>query len=262
MICRRLPLVLMAAGLILIPGCNKSGQPSSGSSAGKDAAALVERGVEHLERLLALRGQAGHALGALNSALPDRVWLTEVAYDGSGKIRAKGLAATNNLLADYVTRLGENPSFKNMALGGSVMKTVRGREAQEFTFEIALLESPAQAPPAGASPADRLQELEKTLPARRDAAGTLRELQGLALDAGLQMTRFAPGAEAAGDFDAELPVTIEASGDLRSLARYLDGLTGPARLWIVEKFSAKAVAPDDPRSQIRAAITARGYFAR
>ena len=258
---RRYPLVLLAAGLLLIPAC-KSGPPSSGSSAGEDGAALIERQVEYLEGLLALRGQAGHALGALNSALPDRVWLTEVAYDDSGRIQAKGMAATNNLLADYVMRLGENPSFTNMALGGSVMKTVRGREAQEFTFEIALLEPPAQAAPAGVPPTDRLKELEKTLPVRRDAAGMLRQLQGLASDAGLQMTWFAPGAESAGEFTAELPVTIEASGDLRSLARYLDGLAGLSPLWVVEKFSARAVAPDDPRSQVRAAITARGHFAR
>jgi hypothetical protein len=258
---RRFPLALMAAGLLLIPAC-KSGPPSSGSPSGKDEAALVERKVEYLEGLLARRGEAGHALAALTSALPGRVWLTEVAYDDAGKIQVKGMAATNNLLADYVTRLGENPSFTNMALGGSVMKTVRGREAQEFTFEIALLEAAPEAAPAGASPADRLKDLEKNVPARRDIAGMLRELQSLALDAGLQMTKFAPGAEVSGEFTAELPVAIEVAGGLRSLCRYLDGLAELPSLWVVNRLSVRAVAPDDPRSQVRAAVSARGQFAR
>ena len=90
----------------------------------------------------------------------------------------------------------------------------------------------------------------------------LRELQRLALDAGLQMTKFAPGAEVPGEFTSALPVAIEVSGDMTELGRYLRGLAALPSLWVVEKFSFKAVSPDDQRSQVRASITAKTYLLR
>jgi hypothetical protein len=251
--------VLMAVGLV-IAACN-SGPSRSASTSAATEAAVTEGKIEHIEGLLARRGQAGHALEALTAALPERVWLTEITYD-SGKVRAKGRAATNNLLADYITRLGESPSFTNMTLGGSVMRTVQGRETQEFTFDIALLNAGIEEAPEGTAPAERLRALEAMLPARQDMAEMLREVQGLARDAGLQMTAFAPGAGVAGEFTEALPVAIDVAGSFASLGRYLDGLAGLSRLWVVEKFFMKAAAPDDPRSQVRAAVSAKTYLAR
>jgi hypothetical protein len=257
---RRTLIPLSLAVCLVLAACN-SRPSSSGTPAASDGAALRERKAEYIEGLWARRGQAARGLAALTSVLPDRVWLTEVTFD-AGKIRAKGRAATNNLLADYVTRLGESPSFTDMTLGGSVMKNVRGREMQEFAFEIALLERRGETAPSGASSAERLGELERTLTARQDSGSMLREIQGLARDAGLQMTKFGSGAETSGEFAAEVPVTVEVAGGLHPVVRYLEGLDGLPGLWVVERFTLRAAAPEDPRTPVRAIVTARAYFAR
>jgi hypothetical protein len=249
---RRIPIPVSLVVCLLLAACN-SGPSSSGRSTGADEAALRERKAEYIEGVIARRGQAGQALEALVSALPDRVWLTEVALD-AGKIRAKGRAATNNLLADYVTRLGENASFTNVTLGGSVMKSVRGRETQEFSFEIALM-GPGPGTAGTGGPAAEL-------PPRQDSGAILRKLQGLARDSGLQLTKFAGGAEVAREFAAEVPVTIEVAGNVRPLASFLDGLAHLEGLWVVERFTLRAAAPDDPRTPVRAAVSTRAFFAR
>lgn len=262
MIRRTCFLVLLAAGFALILAC-KPGSAPPASSAGKDDAATVARKTERLERLMASRSEAATALDALAAVLPDRVWLTEVAYE-PGKVRVKGRAPSNNLLADYITRLGQSPAFTGLTLGGSVMRNVGGRESQEFGLEIALFEPAAERASSGpgADASARLQELEKKLPARGEPAGMLREIQSLALDEGLQMTRFAPGAEAAGDLAAELPVMIEVVGDRRPVGRYLRGLADSPSFWTIDRLGWKAISPDDPRSQVRATIGARAHFAR
>src|SRR5512143_198299 len=173
-------LVLPAAGLALILACKPGSAPPS-SSEGIDDAATVARKAEGLERLMARRAEAANALDALAAVLPDRVWLTEVAYE-PGKVRVKGRALSNNLLADYITRLGQSPAFTGLTLGGSVMRNVGGRESQEFGLEIALFEPAVESAPSRPEAAARLQELEKKLPARGEPAGMLREVQSLALD--------------------------------------------------------------------------------
>ncbi len=57
--------------------------------------------------------------------------------------------------------------------------------------KLGTLPPPCQNAPGRA----RVEELEKALLARQDTVGMLGEIQRLALDAGLQMTKFAPGAE-------------------------------------------------------------------
>ncbi len=89
----------------------------------------------------------------------------------------------------------------------------------------------------------------------------LREIQHLARDSGLQMTKFAPGAEVPGEFTSALPVTIEVSGERNELRSYLRGLAESPSLWVVDRFSFKAVSADDARAPVRASITARAYFA-
>ena len=260
---RKMSLLILAAACLALAACNSGPSSSSSagaSSSGKDKAAALERKVEHIEGLLARRAQAESVLDALMSALPDRVRLTEAAYD-SGKVRVKGNAPSNNLVADYLSRLEGSPSLTNVALRTSAMKIVRGRESQEFALD-ALARDIGSAPASSdLSPAARLAELEKALPARQDNAAMLRDLQRLALEAGLQMTKFAPGAEIPGEFAGERPVAIEVTGGPSELGRYLKGLSELPRLCVVDKFSFKAVSGEDPRSPVRASITARTYFA-
>ena len=260
MACRTSFLICLGVGLALA-ACTSGPSSSASSSSKRDDAAVLELKIEHIEGLLARRSTAGAVLDDLMSALPERAWLTEVAYD-PGKVQIKGNAPSNNLLADYVSRLDGRPSLTNLVLRSSAMKIVRGRESQQFTLEAIARDAGSAPAPAGTSPAVRFEELEKALPSRQDTAGMLRELQRLALDAGLQMTKFAPGAEVAGEFTSALPVSIEVAGDGSELGRYLLDFAGLSRLWTVERFSFKAVSPDDPRSQVRASILAKTYLLR
>lgn len=246
----------IAAGLglgLLLAACD-SGPSRSGTSLADKAAAAAERKAEYLAGLEARRGEAGRVWSAITTALPGGVWLTEAAYD-SGKVRIKGRTATNNLLADFIARLGASPRLAEVALGGSVMKTVRGRENQEFTLTAAA--AGAGEPSATAS---SLEALEQRLSPRPDAAAVLREVQRLALDSGFRMTKFSPGAEIPGEFASAIPVMVEVTGERASLGAYLDGWDGLSGLWIIDKLSLKAVSADDPRSPVQVAITARAYF--
>jgi Tfp pilus assembly protein PilO len=90
----------------------------------------------------------------------------------------------------------------------------------------------------------------------------LREFQGLAREAGLQMTKFVTGAGTSGEFAGELPVTVEVAGGLRPVVRYLEGCSELPGLWIVDRFTLRAAAPDDPRTEVRAAVTVRAYSSR
>ncbi len=246
---------------LALAACNSGPSSSGPSSSEADEAAVLARKVEHIEGLLARRPMAGRIMDELMSALPDRVWLTEITYD-SGKVRIKGIASSNNLLADYVSRLGDSPSLTDLTLGASMMRTVRGRESWEFSLEALARDPGSEGASAGSDPAARLEGLEKALPSRQDTAGMLRDLQRLALGAGLQMTKFAPGAEVAGEFTTALPVSIDVSGDRNEIRRYLLDFAELPRPWIVERFSFKAVSTDDPRSEVRASITAKTYLLR
>ena len=259
-----MPFLVLVSACFALAACNSgpSSSASSGSSPSRqDLAATLERKVEHIEGLLARRSLAAGVLADLISALPDRAWLTEVVYD-SGKVQAKGKAPSNNLVADYLARLEGGRSVANVVLRSSAMKIVQGRERQEFALEAVARDIEDASAAAGSSPAARLAELAKSLPPRQDNAEMLRELQRLVLAAGLQMTKFAPGAEIPGEFISEWPVAIEVSGSPSELASYLEGLSELPRLWVVDKFSFKAVSPDDPRSPVRASITARAAFPR
>src|SRR5512138_2576290 len=176
-------LAMLGTGLILA-ACG-SGPSKSGPGSAQNGQTPAEKRTQYFADLLARRGEAGRVWSAITAALPAGVWLTEAAYD-LGKVRIKGRTATNNLLADFITRLGASPRLAEVALGGSVMKTVRGREIQEFSLTAA-----AAGAGEGAAPASGLEE-------RPDAAAVLREVQRLALESGFRMTKFSPGAEAPG----------------------------------------------------------------
>ena len=55
-------------------------------------------------------------------------------------------------------------------------------------------------------------------------------------------------------------MAIEVQGGWTDVADYLRGLAGLPGLWVVERFSIKAAAADDPRSKVRASITGRANF--
>jgi len=251
--------LLLTLGLALaLPVC-KSG-PAPG---GDDEALARERKAAHIGRLLARKTAVAGAFEALVAGLPDRTWLTEAAYE-AGKLRTKGIAPSNTVLAEYISRLGQSPSLANVALAGSVLKTVQGYQWVEFSLQASVRLLPPGAAPARASggplTAARLAEIEASVPPRPTSAGMLREFQQLAAGAGLQMAKFEPGADVAGEFTSALPLAIEVSGTWDGLVGYLRGLGALPALWTVERFSAKAASVDDPRSSVRASIAANAHF--
>lgn len=257
---QRFFFVLGLAVGIALAGC-QSGPSSSArdKTAEEERALAVERQAGFLEGLLAGRRTAARLMDDLAAALPDRVRVTESVYDAA-TFRVKGIAPSNTLIADFVARLGRSSVLSEVTLQSSVQKGGRGGEYQEFALLARVGDPGGGKPEASGSPAARLEELEKLLPARQETAEMLREFQTLALDSGLKMTRFVPGREIPGEFYAAFPVAIEVAGSQAGLGRYFNDLAGSRRLWLVEKFSFKTVSPQDARSPVRASITARTFL--
>jgi Tfp pilus assembly protein PilO len=248
----------------LIPIAN----PSAPSTSGPEQAAAIERKINLINGLMSQRLLPSRTLDELTAALPDRVWLTEVIYDSEG-IRVKGHALSNNLLADYVSRLEGSSNLTEVNLLSSVQKRARNREYQEFALRALVKDARAQKPsrPGSRSGSDtvsaltrRLAELEKVMPARRETADILRQLQRAAADSGLKITKFAPGNEIPGEFHSEWPISIEVTGSRQSLKRFFERVIDLPRLWLIKKFSFSAISSQDADSPIRASLTAQTYF--
>jgi Tfp pilus assembly protein PilO len=230
----------------------------------------LERKIEFIEGLLAQRQTAAQMMNDLSAALPDRVWLTEVNFD-SGAVRIKGSAPSNSLLADYVSRLQGSSILTEVTIESSAQKRVGSREYEEFALQ-ARVKRPAEekanrpGPPSDsnaiAALTKRLQDLEAVIPARAESAELLRDLQRAAADSGMRITKFVPGNEVSRESYIELPMAIEATGSRQSLGRFFQRLADSPRLWLITKFSFRAVAAQDPGSPVRASLTARTYLAR
>ncbi|MGB7296024.1 MAG: type 4a pilus biogenesis protein PilO [Candidatus Aminicenantales bacterium] len=259
---KRFSLVIGLGACLALAGCQSGPSSSAPDSTEEEERALaVERQAGFLEGLLGGRHTVARLMGDLTAALPDRVRLTEGVYE-SAQVQIKGQAPTNTLLADYIARLGRSAVLRDAILQSTVQKGGRGAGYQEFLLRALVRDPGGVGPEATGCPAARLEELEKLLSARQENAEMLREFQRLALGSGVQTTKFAPGNEFAGEFYTELPVAIEVSGSQAALTRYFSDLAGSPSLWLVEKFSFKAVSPQDARSPVRASITARTYLLR
>ena len=254
-------LCCLSACLVLL-AC-PSGPSSSGPDRTSDQgqASALEDKLDFLQDLLEQRHAAIRAWDGLMTALPDRVLLTEVVYDPEG-VQVKGNAPSNNLLADYISRLEQSPGLTGVMLRSSVQKRDGRGDYQEFALQASAGDAGGEAPVSSGPPAARLAELEKLLPPGPESGDALRQLQMLASDAGLQMTGFAPGTRTAGKHYDEWPVSISVTGSREDLGRYLRGMADLDRLWVLNKFSFKAVSSRDARSAVRASIATRTFFLR
>ena len=234
------PIACLCASLVLA-ACN-----SGPSSPGPDKTAVLERKAAFLEGLTARRDEAARAWDAVAGALPDRLWPTEVAYD-SGEVKVAGRALSNGLLADFVSRLEESPHLAGVDLRSSVQK--KGRAGDYFEFAVAV-----RAAGVGETPSSG------ALPSRPQTAESLRELQRLASDSGLRMTKCVFGQASSGEFAGELPASVEIEGSRAEIGRYLDGLARLPHFWFVKKVGAKATSPQDARSPLKASVSALAYY--
>lgn len=244
--------------------------PSKPSAPGPEPAAALERKIDLINGLVGQRPLAARILNELDTALPARVWLTEVVYDSDG-IRVKGRAPSNGLVADYVSSLERSASLTEANLLTSVQKRARNNEYQEFALRALVKdgsgEKPSKSgyesgPDAVAALTRRFEELEKVMPAGKETADILRQFQLAANDSGLKITKFAPGSEIPGEFTSEWPISIEATGSRQSLRRFFDTIVDLPRLWLIKKFSFSAMSNEDADSPVRASLTALTYFLR
>ena len=244
--------------------------PSNRSASGPEPAATLERKINLINGLMGQRSLAARILNELGTALPARVWLTEVVYDSEG-IRIKGHALSNSLIADYVSSLERSPSLTEVNLLSSVQKRARNNEYQEFALRALVKdtsgEKPSKSgyesgPDAVAALTSRLEELEKAMPAGKETADILRQFQQAANDSDLKITKFAPGSEIPGEFTSEWPVSIEATGSRQGLRRFFDGIVELPRIWLIKKFSFTGISNEEADSPVRASFTAQTYFLR
>ncbi len=89
--------------------------------------------IDLINNLQSRQGNAVIIMDELSSNIPDWVWLTETSFSGN-KIRIKGKAMSNNLLADYIRNLKESPYLTDIDLISSTLRNVKNSEYLEFSM--------------------------------------------------------------------------------------------------------------------------------
>jgi hypothetical protein len=262
---KRVISALCSGACLILIAC-----PSRRSTPGSDKAAALRSRIDLLSSLLDERALPARIFEELNAALPVGAWLTEVTYDGAG-VRANGCAPSNTVVADYVSRLGGSSVLTEVNLQTSIQRRIQNRDWQEFSVQAAVGGARSGKPSASGSVADsgdvavltgRLAELEKNLTAGTDSAGILRQFQLAADDSGLKISKFAPGNEFPRGFYSEWSTSIEVTGSRQSLGRFFDRVNEFPALWVVKRFTYKAVSNQDANSPIRTSLTAQTYILR
>ena len=106
----------------------------------------------------------------------------------------------------------------------------------------------------------KLKTLEINIPQRKETADILRQIQTLAYDSRLDLLRFAPGTEINKEFYAEWPIPIQVSGNYHNLGLFFDRLSKFARVFTIENFTIKTLAPQTELNTVSANWTAKTYF--
>ena len=105
-----------------------------------------------------------------------------------------------------------------------------------------------------------LNELEAIMPQKEEIDVILRQIQQLANDTRLNITKFVPKGEIAKDFYAEKPISIEITGNYHNLGIFFDRLSNFSRLFSIEDFSIKSLRVQSETSTISAKLTAKTYI--
>lgn len=106
----------------------------------------IESKLEVIGRLERSRSGPLHLLDELAMNAPDRLWLTKLAAS-SGQVTVEGMSLDNELVALFMTALGDSPFFDSVELEETEAKDVDGLRLNEFTVS-AKITIPAEAEPA------------------------------------------------------------------------------------------------------------------
>lgn len=105
-----------------------------------------------------------------------------------------------------------------------------------------------------------LNELEAIMPQKEEIDVILRQIQQLANDTRLNITKFVPKGEIVKDFYAEKPISIEITGNYHNLGIFFDRLSNFSRLFNIEDFSITSLRVQSEASTISAKLTANTYI--
>jgi Tfp pilus assembly protein PilO len=105
----------------------------------------------------------------------------------------------------------------------------------------------------------RLDALKNVLPEQKDAADTLRRIQGLATQSNLTLLRFTPAPQKQQPLYLEVPYQLIADGSFHNLALFFDRVSKFPRIINVGDISIAAKPRQDANSTITATLTATTF---
>jgi type IV pilus assembly protein PilO len=105
----------------------------------------------------------------------------------------------------------------------------------------------------------RLDALKNVLPEQKDAADTLRRIQGLATQSNLALLRFTPAPQKQQPLYLEVPYQLIADGSFHNLGLFFDRVSKFPRIINVGDISISAKPRQDTNSTITATLTATTF---
>lgn len=91
----------------------------------------LKRKIEIINELKSKQQQVVKMMDKISEALPDWVWITDLSFT-SGAVTVSGKALTNNLIADFISRLKDSNYFPSVDYKDSQFKPMKGMEVYEF----------------------------------------------------------------------------------------------------------------------------------
>jgi type IV pilus assembly protein PilN len=99
--------------------------------------AELQRKVDVIGNLQAGRTGPVRVLDALSVSIPEKCWIEALEIKG-GNVKVRGVAASNDTVAAFMTSLGQSGRFRDVVLGTAEQATVMNRRLVRFdlTFTV------------------------------------------------------------------------------------------------------------------------------
>jgi Tfp pilus assembly protein PilO len=107
-----------------------------------------------------------------------------------------------------------------------------------------------------------LNQLEAIIPQKEEISNILKNMQQLAYDTRLNITKFIQKPEILKEFYAEQPIEVAITGDYHNLAIFFDRLNTFQRLFNIEDFSIKSLREQTDANTISAEWNVKTYIYR
>lgn len=107
-----------------------------------------------------------------------------------------------------------------------------------------------------------LKELEAIIPQKEEISNILKNMQQLAYDTRLNITKFIQKPEIVKEFYAEQPIEVAVTGEYHNLAIFFDRLNTFQRLFNIEDFSIRALREQTDANTISAEWNVKTYIYR